>query len=149
MCVFHVGRKDFRTQNSQVMTESSKNPSQKTCCSSDHLPSVQSSPTTLPLLFSYLSKNSHLSILIWLCTISVLSVAKWLKNSTVDQKSQVRIPPVASQVKCFSLPFLPLGDQPLAKGPEGKKIGTFMETSWHTCTAIDCTKHILWSLEAM
>jgi len=27
----------------------------------------------------------------------------------------VRIPPVASQVKCFSLPLLSLGDQPLAE----------------------------------
>ena len=32
----------------------------------------------------------------------------------------MRIPPVASQVKCFSLPLLPLGDQPLAERAGGK-----------------------------
>jgi len=59
------------------------------------------------------------------------AVAKWLKHFTAKKEGPgpVQIPPVASQVKCFSLPFLPLGDQPLAKGPEGKKIDAFMETS--------------------
>ncbi len=33
----------------------------------------------------------------------------------VDPKVPGLNPPVATQVKCFSLPLLPLGDQPLAK----------------------------------
>ena len=44
-------------------------------------------------------------------------MAKWLKHLTVDQKSQVRIPPVASRVKCFFTP------PPL--GRPGAKINTF------------------------
>ena len=37
------------------------------------------------------------------CSISLLNdtVAKWSKQSAVDQKSQVQIPPLTSQVKCF------------------------------------------------
>jgi len=32
---------------------------------------------------------------------------KWLKHSTVDEKFQIQILPVASQVKCFVYPFSP------------------------------------------
>lgn len=46
-------------------------------------------------------------------------MAKWLKCSTVDQKSQVRIPPVAPQVKCFLYPSIPFGDQPLVLKRQG------------------------------
>ncbi len=42
---------------------------------------------------------------------------KWLRHLTVAPK--VHCLSIASQEECFSLPFLSLGDQPLAKGAGG------------------------------
>ena len=47
-------------------------------------------------------------------------MAKWLKHSIVDQRSQVWIPPVSSQVKCFLYPSSPLETTIWLKGPGGK-----------------------------
>ena len=51
---------------------------------------------------------------------SDLIVAKWLKHLTVDQKSLVQIPPVASLVKCFLRPSSPWEISHWLKGPGGK-----------------------------
>ena len=47
-------------------------------------------------------------------------VSKWLEHSTVDRKSQVHIPPVASQVKCFLYPSSSWETSLWPKGPWGK-----------------------------
>ena len=56
----------------------------------------------------------------WLCPQHD-TVAKWLKHLTVEQKYQVQIPPVASQVKCFLHPPTHWKISLWLKGPGGKK----------------------------
>ena len=54
------------------------------------------------------------------CVHAFQLVAKWLKHFTVDQKYLVRIPPVASLVKCFLHPSCPWETSLRLKGLGGK-----------------------------
>lgn len=76
----------------------------------------------IPLCYACAQREINLSACEYtlVVTMRLLSdaVAKWINYLTVDQKPQVRIPPVASEV--LSLLFLPLGDQPFAESLGGK-----------------------------
>ena len=54
-------------------------------------------------------------------------MAKWLKHLTVDQKSQVRIPLIASKVKCFFTPP-PLG-RPASAGGNNQHLYLYIKAN--------------------